>query len=170
MIEVLDPRRRRSPPGGQGPRDGLGLTECSQDVPADHLDALVPAPSPVEKFGGQRGMAADILQPVGQVVGAVEVPADADVLDAGHRPHVLDVVGHLGEGRSRAWMADAVLGAHHSLLIGIRPVHATALQRGRQPQTPRAAFGRHEIRDEGHMHTPPLPANWQSTSSGTFRG
>jgi hypothetical protein len=161
VIEVLDPRRRRSPPGGQGPRDGLGLTECSQDVPADHLDALVPAPSPVEKFGGQRGMAADILQPVGQVVGAVEVPADADVLD---------VVGHLGEGRSRAWMADAVLGAHHSLLIGIRPVHATALHTAASPRLHARHSGDTKSGTKVTRHTPPLPANWQSTSSGTFRG
>jgi hypothetical protein len=170
VIEVLDPRRRRSPPGGQGPRDGLGLTECSQDVPADHLDAFVPVPSPVEKFGGQRGIAADILQPVGQVVGAVEVPADADVLDAGHRPHVLDVVGHLGEGRSRAWMADAVLGAHHSLLIGIRAVHATALHAAASPRLHARHSGDTKSGTKVTMHTPPLPANWQSTSSGTFRG
>ena len=106
-------------------------------------------------------MAADILQPVGQVVGAVEVPADADVLD---------VVGHLGEGRSRAWMADAVLGAHHSLLIGIRPVHATALHAAASPRLHARHSGDTKSGTKVTMHTPPLPANWQSTSSGTFRG
>src|SRR3954453_16118586 len=79
-IQVFDPRRRRTPPGGQGPRDGLGRTEDSQNVSPDHLDALVPAPSPVEQLCDQGRIASDVLQAVGDIDRPVAVPADADVL------------------------------------------------------------------------------------------
>src|SRR3954469_23390660 len=112
VVEVLDPGGRGSAAGGQGSGNVLRLAECSQDVPSDHLDALILAPPPGEQLGDQLRVAGDVLQPGGYVVHSVVVSADPDVADAGDLPDVLDVVGHVGECRSRAGMLSRVLGLH----------------------------------------------------------
>src|SRR3954451_12413423 len=92
VVEVLDPGGRGSAAGGQGSGNVLRLAECSQDVPPDHLDALVLAPPPGEQLGGPLRVAGDVREPGGAVSPPVVAPADPDVADAGDLPDVLDVV------------------------------------------------------------------------------
>ena len=64
--------------------------------------AVVVGPAAPAQLGEQGGVAAHVLQAGGQLVDAVEVAAEADVLDAGDLADVLDVVGDLRQRGPRA--------------------------------------------------------------------
>ena len=68
--------------------------------PASFLQVGV-APAAADELGEEVGVLRHVLQADRPFADAVEVAADADVVDARHLADVVDVVGHLGERRLR---------------------------------------------------------------------
>ena len=62
----------------------FSLTQYSQDVAPAQARTVIFAPSSVEEFSDQRRITRDVLQQVRQLIGAVIVCSDADMLDTGH--------------------------------------------------------------------------------------
>ena len=105
-------------------------------------------------------VAADVLEPDRHDVGAVVVAAEADVVDAGHLAHVLDVRDDVVDRRAAAWGA---LGVH----VGgerreRRAVAGLDADLGRPPRPPRRARprppGETNSGTKVTMQTPPLAA------------
>ena len=99
----------------------------------------------------QPGVAGDVLEPVGQPVGAVVVAAEADVLDA-RRPR----------GRARR-------GPRRRRCVGRAAPVLTPSSPASRSQSPATAWFTN-LGTKVTMQTPPLPASRASTSSGTLRG
>ncbi len=70
---------------------GLDVAHDAQRVAADELRDVGLGPRPLEQGGDEPRVAADVLEPDREGVGAVVVAADADVVDAGDLAHVLEV-------------------------------------------------------------------------------
>jgi hypothetical protein len=73
----------------------------AKDVAAGEGAAVRLRPAAAHQFGEQGRIGADVLQALGDFCGAVEVTADADVLDPCDGSNVLDVVGDLAERGTR---------------------------------------------------------------------
>src|SRR5690606_34983087 len=73
----------------------------AQEVLAGELFELVVGPAAADELGEEVWIARDVLEADRDGGHAVEVAAEADVVDAGDRPDVLDVIGDLSEGRAR---------------------------------------------------------------------
>src|SRR5262245_3690802 len=71
----------------------LRLAQHAEEVAAEDLHQLLLPVAAVEQRLRQVRIAADILQLARSAVDAVEVAADADVVDAGNLDDVVDVVG-----------------------------------------------------------------------------
>src|SRR5580693_10024 len=89
---------------------GFGGAEGAQEVAAGQGGAVGLGPAAGQELGEQRRVGRHVLQTDGDIRGAVEVAAQAHVLDAGHRADVLDVVGDLGQGGPGLRMGGLPLG------------------------------------------------------------
>jgi hypothetical protein len=85
---------------------------------------IVAAPVSRHKFFDQRRIPADVFEPVWQMWGAVEVAADADVVDACRVAGVLDMVGDIAYGRARFRMLEEPR-RHRILRASGRPPRCT---------------------------------------------
>ena len=75
-------------------RDRLGCLEDTQNIPAREPGDVSVTPSTAHQFGEQLGISRYVTQPGGQVFPyAVEVRADADMIDARNLRDVLDMIG-----------------------------------------------------------------------------
>ena len=74
-------------------RDLAGLTEGAEDVPAEDLVDVGLGVAAAEQFVGQPGEVGDVFQADRPSIDAVEVRADADVVDPRDLDEVVDVVG-----------------------------------------------------------------------------
>ena len=77
------------------------VVKHAQDVAARELGAIRPAPASVDELGEQRRVARHVAEAIWQIARPVEVAADADMVNAGHIPDVLDVIGDVRDGRGR---------------------------------------------------------------------
>src|SRR5262249_51279567 len=143
-VGVLDPGQRRAAPGGDRPGGGFRFPHHPQDVAAGQPRAVLFAPAPLQQFRDERRIARHIGEAVGEVLGAVEIPADPDVIYPRHLAHVLGVVGDLGQRCPRRGVAARVL--RPRLPAGLVPGFQPApLHLGVEPQVPLPAL----LGDEG---------------------
>ena len=75
--------------------DALGIAEDAQYVPSCHLGAVLAAPAAVEERGEQHRVARHVLEAGREGVDTVVVPPDADVIDAGDLPGMVEVLDDL---------------------------------------------------------------------------
>ena len=114
-VELLDRGGRRRTLALQALRDLLGLCEDAQHVAARELLEVGVAPAAPRQLGEECRILRDVLEPDDGLGDAVEVAADADVIDARDLAHVLDRVRDVGDRRRRPRMRRAPgrdLGAH----------------------------------------------------------
>src|SRR5450755_3932282 len=98
LVQVVDEREGRAPAGGDVAGRCLGLAHHPQDVAVREPRAVGLAPAAADQLGEQGRITGHVHQALGQLVGAVVVPAEADVIGTRDLPDMLDVVGDLGEG------------------------------------------------------------------------
>ncbi|MCO5556202.1 hypothetical protein L7F22_009747 [Adiantum nelumboides] len=82
-------------------RSGVGVAQHPQRVAVGQLRQVLRAPSAVGERVEQPRVGGHVGELVGQLGGAVVVPADADVVDARGLAQVLDVRHDVGEGGAR---------------------------------------------------------------------
>src|SRR5438132_2823878 len=136
---VLDPRQRRATAGGDRAGGGFRLPHHPQDVAASQPRAVLLAPAPLQQFCDERRVTRHIAQAVREVLGAVEIPADTDVIQPRHLADMLDMVGDLGERGARGGAAARVLLPRRpaGLVPGIQPA---PLHLGVEPLVPLPAL------------------------------
>jgi hypothetical protein len=77
--------------------EGLGFAQNAQEVAAGQGSTVAFGPAAGQELGEQGGIRGHVLQADRDVLGAVEVTADAYVLDLRDLADVLDVVRGLGQ-------------------------------------------------------------------------
>ena len=137
--------------------------------PARARNFVVP-PAPAAQLGEQGRVRTHVPEAVGQLVDAVEVAADPDVLDAGDLADVVHVVGHLAERGVRAGRS-----ARHRRRAGdggrVPGVSAppAALERG-ELEPGRALGCETNPGTNATMHTPPLRGSSREDVVGHVAG
>ena len=107
------------------------------------------APPPAYELGKEARVARDVLQTFGQGVGAVEVPAQPDVVRARELLRVLDVVGDDAERHLRRRVLRVPLLFDASLLLGVGDARGQRLQVLSRPLACVGHLLRHEAGHEG---------------------
>jgi hypothetical protein len=82
-------------------RDLLGLAHHAQDVEAENLLDIALRVAALEQFRGQQRILRHVIELLHDLRDAVEVAADADVIDARDFADVIDMIGDVCDARAR---------------------------------------------------------------------
>ena len=86
-------------PAPQLGSDPLRVAQHAQDIQSSHLFHVCLSPTASQQFRDQIRKFRDVFQTIGHFRDAVEIGADADVIDTGDLPDMIDVIGDLLERR-----------------------------------------------------------------------
>src|SRR6266550_8739932 len=100
-VELLDRRRRRLALFLELCRYLLSRLQHAQNISVGEFGEVRVAPSSTRQLRENRGKSRNVFETDDVFRDSVEVGSDSDVVDAGDLPHVLDVIGHLGDRRLR---------------------------------------------------------------------
>src|SRR5258708_7007511 len=100
-VELLDRRRRRLALFLELRRYLLSRLQHAQNISVGEFGEVRVAPSSTRQLGENRGKRRNVFEADDVLRNSVEVGSDSDVVDAGDLPHMVDVIGHLGDRRLR---------------------------------------------------------------------
>ena len=137
----------------------------------DLLDVLVLVAAP-EQFRRERRVFRDILETRTTLRDAVEVAAEADVIDAGDLADVIDVIGGVGERGARRRIAPPSTRRRRAstAAASFGNCRRQTILLGRLQLVPAATFGDRNPGTNVTMTTPPFFGSIWRTLSGTLRG